>query len=103
VVLCTLKCATLKNVKITQDDKSKETGTRNITLALPKWLLRRVKVLAAEQETSVSRLLSETLEEIVTRNDAYEQAREKARRLLRTPPDLGTFERTWTRDDLHER
>ena len=85
------------------DRKVKESETRNITLALPKWLLRRVKILAAEQETSVSRLLSETLEEIVTRNDAYEQAREKARRLLRNPPDLGTFERTWTRDELHER
>jgi hypothetical protein len=85
-----------------QNDKGKE-STRNITLSLPTWLLRRVKVLAAEQETSVSRLLSKTLEEIVTRNDAYEQARERARRLLRNPPDLGTFERNWTRDDLHER
>ena len=90
-------------MKTTQDDKSQGAGTRNITLALPRWLLRRVKILAAEQDTSVSRLLSETLEEIVTRNDAYEQARERARRLLRNPPDLGTFERTWTRDDLHER
>ena len=86
-----------------RDDKNKETDSRNITLALPRWLLRKVKILAVERETSVSRLLSETLEEIVTRNDAYEQARERARRLLRNPPDLGTIERMWTRDELHER
>ncbi len=86
-----------------RDDKNKETDSRNITLALPRWLLRKVKILAVERETSVSRLLSETLEEIVTRNDAYEQARERARRLLRNPPDLGAFERTWTREELHER
>ncbi len=90
-------------MKRTRHEKDKGTETRNITLALPRSLLRKVKILAAERETSVSRLLAETLEEVVTRNDAYEKAREQARRLLRNPPDLGTFERTWTRDELHDR
>ena len=90
-------------MKTLRTGKARETETRNITLSLPRWLLRKAKLLAVERETSVSRLLAQTLEEIVSRNDAYEQARERARRLLRNPPDLGTFERTWTRDELHER
>jgi hypothetical protein len=82
---------------------TKEREIQNITLALPKWLLRKVKHLAVEREKSISRLLTETLEEMVARNDAYETAKERARRLLKNPPDLGTFDRNWTRDELHER
>lgn len=77
---------------------------QNITLALPKRLLRRVKHLAVERETSVSRLLAETLEELVTRGDAYEEAKRRAVHDLDHPRNLGTFGRiTWTRDELHER
>jgi hypothetical protein len=77
---------------------------QNITLALPKRLLRKVKHLAVERETSVSRLLSETLEELVTRGDAYEEAKRRAVHDLDHPRNLGTFGTiTWTRDDLHER
>lgn len=90
-------------MKTPRRPRAKETEIQNITLALPKWLLRKVKHLAVEREKSISRLLTETLTEIVTRNDAYQKARERARRLLRNPPDLGTFKRTWTRDELHER
>ena len=82
---------------------TKEREVQNITLALPKWLLRKVKHLAVEREKSISRLLTETLEEMVARNDAYDTAKERARRLLKNPPDLGTFDRNWTRDELHER
>jgi hypothetical protein len=91
-------------VKTARRDKNDaDRQVRNITLALPRWLLRKVKHLAVEREKSISRLLTETLEELVARNDAYEAAKERARRLLKNPPDLGTFERTWTRDELHER
>ncbi len=77
---------------------------QNITLALPKRLLRRVKHLAVERETSVSRLLAETLEELVTRGDAYEEARRQALYDLNHPKNLGTNGSiTWTRDELYER
>jgi predicted transcriptional regulator len=77
---------------------------QNITLALPKRLLRKVKHLAVERERSVSRLLTETLEELVTRGDAYEEAKRRAVHDLDHPRNLGTFGTiTWTRDDLHER
>jgi predicted transcriptional regulator len=77
---------------------------QNITLALPKRLLRKVKHLAVEREKSVSRLLTETLEELVARKDAYEEARRRALHDLEHPRSLGTFGKiTWTRDELHER
>ena len=83
----------------------KETlSTRNVTLALPKRVLQRVKVIAAQRGTSISRLLVETLEQVADRDEAYERARTRALDSLKRPPDLGTRGRpTWTRDDLHER
>ncbi|MGH9369001.1 MAG: ribbon-helix-helix protein, CopG family [Thermoanaerobaculia bacterium] len=81
-----------------------ETETQNITLALPKQLLRKVKLLAVERETSVSGLLRQALEELVRRDDAYERAREHWLEEIKHPRDLGTHGKiTWTRDELHER
>lgn len=78
--------------------------TQNVTLSLPKALLRKVKHLAVEKEKSISRLLVETLEELVRHNDAYEQAYERWRESMKNPRDLGTGGKiTWTRDELHER
>jgi predicted transcriptional regulator len=78
--------------------------TQNITLALPKDVLRRVKRLAVEKETSVSRLLTEALQEVVHREDAYAAARQRALEAMEHPASLGTGgEARWTRQDLHER
>lgn len=77
---------------------------QNITLALPKPVLRKVKILAVERQTSVSALLTGMLEEIVGREDAYAAARDRALALLTRRVNLGTRGRvTWTRDSLHER
>jgi hypothetical protein len=78
--------------------------TRNVTLALSRPLLRKVKLLAVERDTSISGLLTTFLEEIVKKHDDYERARRKAIRDLRRPPDLATGGRaSWKRDDLHRR
>lgn len=78
--------------------------TQNITLSLPKAILARVKVLAAQRGTSVSRILVAALEDIVRRDRMYERARRKHMALLRRPRNLGTRgARSWTRDELHER
>lgn len=80
------------------------TETQNITLALPKDVLRRVKRLAVEKEMSVSRLLTETLQEVVYREDAYAEARGRALEAMEHPASLGTGGKArWTRQDLHER
>ncbi len=91
-------------MKASRSNKSSETETRNITLALPKNLLRKVKLLAVERDMSVSRLLAETLEELVERDDAYERAYARWREDMRHLRSLGTNGKiTWTRDELHER
>ncbi|MGZ5380614.1 MAG: CopG family transcriptional regulator [Thermoanaerobaculia bacterium] len=77
---------------------------QNITLALPKPVLRKVKILAVERQTSVSALLAGMLEEVVAREDAYAAARERSLARLKRPLNLGTRGQvTWTRDSLHER
>lgn len=51
---------------------------QNLTLALPKRLLRRAKVVAAEQETSVSAILQALLAEHVERHDGTAEVRAAA-------------------------
>lgn len=51
---------------------------QNITLSLDKELLRKAKVLAAQQGTSVSGLLTRYLEQLLNAEEAYETARERA-------------------------
>ena len=82
----------------------KAAEVQNITLALPRPLLRKAKHLAVERQTSVSRLLAEALTEVVEREDAYARARNRALADLESGVDMKTRGRTgWTRDDLHER
>ena len=73
----------------------------NITLKLDTALLREVRVLAAEDGTSISALLAARLEEIVRERKTYERARKRALARLREGLDL-----QWTppgsRDELHE-
>jgi hypothetical protein len=84
--------------------RTQSVETRNVTLALSRSLIRKVKLLAVERDTSISGLLTEFLEEIVKKHDDYERARRKASRDLRRPPDLATGGRaSWKRDDLHRR
>ena len=78
--------------------------TQNVTLSLPKDVLRKIKVLAAKHETSVSAMLVRALQDLVRRDEAYEQAKRHHLKMLRRPLNIGTRGAiTWTRDDLHER
>jgi len=76
---------------------------QNITLLLPKDLLRKVKHIAIDRQTSVSGLLTKMLEEIVRKEDLYEKAKLRNISLLeRDNINLGTEGKiTWNRDDLY--
>lgn len=77
---------------------------QNITLSIPKELLRKVKILAAERQMSVSSLLTRALQELVQREEAYGRARERHLALLEKGFDLGTAGTSgWRREELHER
>ena len=74
----------------------------NVTLKLDVDLLRDARILAAEQGSSLSALLTDRLEAMVRERRAYDRARRRALARLRTGLDL-----MWTpplsRDELHER
>jgi len=74
----------------------------NVTLKLDSDLLREVRVLAAEQGSSVSALLSDRLEAMVRERKAFERARRSALARLREGLDL-RWRPPRSRDELHER
>ena len=77
---------------------------QNITLSLPRELLRRVKRVAADRDTSVSALMTEALDRLADEDRRYSAARKRALAALRSRRSLGTQgRRTWSRDELHER
>ena len=78
--------------------------TQNVTLAIPKDVLRKAKILAVQRNTSLSGLLTQTLADLVTHQENYEQARQRNLSFLRIGLDLGTHGRVnWKREELHER
>ena len=74
----------------------------NITLKLDTDLLRKVRVLAAEEGVSVSGLLAAKLDEVVRQRKGYDRSRKRAVARLREGFDLG-WKRPRSRDELHER
>jgi hypothetical protein len=77
--------------------------TQNVTLAIPKEILQKAKLMAVQRHMSLSKLLTRTLEEMASENDGYEAARKSNLARLGIY-DLGTNGKiTWTRDELHER
>lgn len=78
--------------------------TQNVTLAIPKEILRKAKILAVKNNTSLSGLLTKTLEAIVSDDEKYQQARLSNIKLLRKGLNLGTQGSiSWTREELHDR
>jgi hypothetical protein len=74
----------------------------NITLKLDNELLREAKILAAQEGTSISALLTSELEELVRRRKGYEEARREALAMLNQGRRLG-WKRPTSRDELYER
>jgi hypothetical protein len=52
--------------------------SQNVTLKLPVDTVKRIKVVAAERGTSISALLSRTLEDLVGEDAEYQAARRRA-------------------------
>jgi len=76
---------------------------QNVTLAIPKEILCKAKILAVQRNTSLSGLLTQTLEEMVSRQEGYEQAHQRNLVWLKSGFDLGTQGNiTWKREELHE-
>ena len=77
---------------------------QNVTLRLPRALLKRAKRVAADRDTSVSALMTEALDRLTDEDRRYAAARKRGLAALEAGRSLGTQgRRTWSRDALHER
>jgi hypothetical protein len=74
----------------------------NITLKLDADLLREVRILAAQEGTSISALLAAQIERIVQDRKGYDRARRRALARLKEGYDLH-WKRARSREELHER
>ncbi len=77
-------------------------ATTNLTLKLDSRLVREARVLAAHAGTSISRLVSQKIEEMVRDRGAYESAKKTALARLGAARNLG-WKRAKSRAELHER
>lgn len=75
---------------------------QNVTVSLDRQTLRKAKILAAKQGTSISGLLAGQIEVLVGAEEAYEHAERQALALLDQGFRLGGVIRA-SRDELHER
>ncbi len=77
---------------------------QNVTLSLPRSLLRKAEKIAMDQDRSLSELMVELLTELVEREDQFASAKRQYLAVLDQDTDLGTNGSiSWTRADLHDR
>ena len=75
---------------------------QNITLSIEKDILKKGRIIAAKKETSISRMLSELLKQMVNEEERYNAAKREALRTLEKGLHLGGHI-DWKREDLYER
>ena len=75
---------------------------QNITLSIDKEIIKKGKVIAAQKDTSISKMLSDHLKEIVEMADQYEAAKRNALQALKKGFHLGG-NINWKREDLYDR
>lgn len=77
---------------------------QNVTLSLPRALLKKAKTLAVMKDRSLSDLLRETLEEKVKEETGYQRAKNRQIAFMKKGFDLGTKGKiSISREELHER
>jgi hypothetical protein len=77
---------------------------QNVTLSLPRDLVRKAQHVAVSRGVSLSALVGSCLEEMVAPETAYGLARDRAIARMRQGLPMGVGERpVWKRDELHER
>jgi len=78
-------------------------STRNITLSVPDDIVRKVKVLAAQRDTSVSAIVTEMLSQLVGTDPSYDDQWAAEVAVMAAGTDMRIGDITWSRDELHRR
>ncbi len=77
---------------------------QNLTMSIPKRLLKKAKILAATLDKSLSELLRETPEQRVRETDGYSKTKNRQLKLLKTGYNLGTKGKVkLKRDELYDK
>ena len=75
---------------------------KNLTIALSESLLREARKVAVERSMSLNSMIRNFLEEETARASEVARARKRIAEMCRaTRAEIG--QRTWSREDLHER
>ena len=74
---------------------------QNITLSIEKEIIKKGKVIAAQKDTSVSKMLSDQLKQIIEKEEQYKAAKRSALQSLKKGFHLGG-RINWKREDLYE-
>lgn len=79
-----------------------ESNKVNLTIKIDKDLLRKIRVIAAEEGTSISALVAGIIKEKSTKSARYEEAKRRAIALMNNGIALN-WEKPLSRDEMHER
>jgi plasmid stability protein len=75
----------------------------NLTVSIDEGLLKRARIRALEQDTSVNALIRDYLEDLADQAKPQDGIRAILALARRSRSGSGPVGRTWTRDELHER
>jgi hypothetical protein len=75
---------------------------KNVTLKIDSGLLREIKILAAREDTSISSLMTQLLEDRVKKDLDYEQAKRRALARIHNARRLN-WQKPRSRDEIYER
>ena len=75
---------------------------KNLTLALDEQLIVKARVIAARRRTSLTNLVRQSIQDLVSRDELQVQARRRLESRMRDPA-FEVSQTTWTREDLHDR
>ena len=75
---------------------------QNITISLEKEVIKKGKIIAARNDTSISKMLGDSLKRIVDREDQYQASKRRALQYLKKGFRLGGTI-SWKREELYER
>ncbi len=77
---------------------------QNVTISIPKIILKKAKHIAIDKQTSLSGLLTKALEEIVEKEESYEKAKARQLHGMENGFNLGLKGNIhWKREDIHAR
>lgn len=77
---------------------------QNITLSIPRETLKKAKHLAVAKDQSLSGLLTNYIEDLVRKEEQYENACRQQLKLMEAGIDYGLQGTvSWSREDTHER